>query len=435
MDKFSATYTLPEVFDPNEMGLMTVREYTDYQNPHEKYHPDESYDYTLKRMNEVYDRYKGECQYESGYRFSLWENQFGYLIKLEDEPVAVLHKETLYVLGNFRRHIPKNFFRNRDRVDLSWSRTKRVKYLTEYIPLIRTEHGKDYRGVFFQRKKLKGEMFEFWFAEAPSKNEGTRITVFNSEMQTVGFADDEWGATLITVAKEYRGYGLGSLIGSLWKKWNPNYLSGGYTSRGYKAAKIAWERRVREFLANGWYSQLVKEGRITKERVKKILDGLQGYKNTHKFHFEKHIPKDQPKKQLLIFWDDVTFILYDSRFLVDPDEKYIHGTGFFRDGARGMILYSLEYDPKYRDLTLMTAFQGAKQIGSPIYNNWDDYSGQSFEDFSGLDYVVEDNGNYELIHDVLPLRTLARKEKMVRKKLDPYEEKYHLLMEMAESKW
>lgn len=80
--------------------------------------------------------------------------------------------------------------------------------------------------------------------------------------------------TLLTVAQEYRGKGLGQKIGKIWYKINPSFLSGGFTQAGLNNATRMYFERVREAIESGWYSKWIKDGQISKEKVKEIISAL-----------------------------------------------------------------------------------------------------------------------------------------------------------------
>jgi hypothetical protein len=56
-------------------------------------------------------------------------------------------------------------------------------------------------------------------------------------------------------------------------------------------------------------------------------------------------------------------------------------------------------------------------------------------EWEGIPEVEADGDRISLSRDVIPLKNLAAKERLVRRKMDPYQEAYYLLLEKAEAKW
>ena len=79
---------------------------------------------------------------------------------------------------------------------------------------------------------------------------------------------------MVSTAKEYRGFGFGTLLGKLFRERHPDKDTGGTTYAGSKQVKRIWDNFVREAMASGMYTQLVKQGKITKDRVKEIVKDL-----------------------------------------------------------------------------------------------------------------------------------------------------------------
>ena len=87
----------------------------------------------------------------------------------------------------------------------------------------------------------------------------------------VGSAQDEWGALLIVVAQEYRGFGIGPILGQLMRQYDPNYDTGGVTSAGYNNLVRVHRQFVRNALASGQYSKWLRDGTLTSTQIKAIL--------------------------------------------------------------------------------------------------------------------------------------------------------------------
>ena len=96
------------------------------------------------------------------------------------------------------------------------------------------------------------------------------FAAFDGE-QAVGLAADEWGCWLVAVAQEYRGIGLGTELQRIAREHEPARPSGGFTSRGEAGLRRVHREMVRDALASGRYSRLVREGAIGAERARAVI--------------------------------------------------------------------------------------------------------------------------------------------------------------------
>jgi GNAT superfamily N-acetyltransferase len=287
-------------------------------------------------------------------------------------------------------------------------------------------------GVVLRRFVIGGHRMELRAESQPAYDGMDTIVVLDGMGQIAARGDNEWGATLLRVAKEYRGIGLGRVLARAWYDINPSSVSGGFTSAGRRNAVSAWETRVREFLANGWYSALVRAGRMEKSRVDEILSGL-SKKRPSDF---LEMPADQGERRSLVYVDDdgIAFVLYDARFLDEPDEKWILAYGFLRESSgHGAYFYRMEYEPDVELVATAIALQLARDNGEQLY------VGSAPGDMVPWELipeaVEEHDGHIEIVRDLIPLRTMARQERSVRGPRDPYGQRRDELLELAESKW
>ena len=134
----------------------------------------------------------------------------------------------------------------------------------------------------------------------------------------IGFVIDEWGATLVVVAKEYKGNGIGKLLTFYFRKKHPDRSSGGLTQGGYSNLKNVYREFVKEYLRNGIYSHLVKTGKITPSKVKEIIKSadLENYKPERITDLAKNYNINEITENLL-FWryNDDDFVIFDKKIL------------------------------------------------------------------------------------------------------------------------
>lgn len=460
----AATYPLPSSFPDTEIALMTAAEFLDFKNPQDKFHPSDSYDYSLKQLNKNWNReYIGKFGYGRKGEYSLNRLGKGYYITPHrsyspeeslDLAGVIIGGVLYYDLRNSNlysdlKESKRLQYWDTRRVDIDPSGGviplrgfKAVKYLKDYynsLDPVKDRNIKQYPYILKQFT-VRGELFTLRSEEKPTssnKDEQFSIAILNSEGFRVGVAQDEWGATLISVAQEYRGYGLGELLGEYWYKLNPNSNSGGFTASGEKNALRVWAKRVSEFLNLGWYSELIKSGRLDKIKYNTIMAdyrrfGRYKYRNPLKGMASESSKLN--KREVLIYTDlSSSIIVYDSRFLDDQDEKYILGHVHMGDSPEvGYYVYSIDYESQFRELTTMAALQLAKELDEPLYN------GEGYHDLLDLTGISGFKRKRNYIHvekDYMDLRGLARKEKRMRTRVDPYNGKTYLLQEMAEAKW
>ena len=427
----AATTPLPKSLPKEEIGLMTLEEFLDFRNPGGKWHSSDVYDSNLDKFNKDWRWVHRGRRNTRGGQIDIWQHdqkKDSFKFLKDGEIIAIVHKGTLYhPRTQLLPYIPRYYLVLDEVRDIKIDRTKEVKYLSEIMPLISSaakRHVREYPHLQ-QRIKVQGDYYEVRTEDQPSPNSGTTIAILNSEGQMVARASNEWGATLLQVAKEYRRKGLGKILGKFWYKWNPNFTSGGFTDKGQANATAMWRDRVREFLSRGWYSELLRQRKISKSRIKEILKEL-----GERVKFPPKPP--EPKKEVLVLIDGPSFLIYDKAFFEDQDEKYIYGFGFFRDAPLvGSFLYTIDYEKPFQKLATSIALQMARNNQEKIY------IGQGYGDVLELKGVdVEQDGDYVyLTKDILDLVPLMNYEKRVRRNHDRYDEKYNRLLEMAHSKW
>ncbi len=218
-------------------------------------------------------------------------------------------------------------------------RTKVGKIELEYISIKRPVQyskfdGDKYIGTFSddELKKMGKEPFDY------------SITVTHDNV-VVGSAQDEWGAVLIYVVEEYKGLGIGEELVKMYRKLYPNKQSGGFTSGGYTQNRKYYNWMIKQALSNGIYSDLIKKGEISKERVKEIISSVN---KEYKFSKEKKNKlKDIYKgnNEPVYFIDNNIVIIFDSSLKNINDETLSNiNDKFIKD-----LIYSYVFLVDFKD--------------------------------------------------------------------------------------
>jgi hypothetical protein len=434
----------PVRIEDGEIGLMTASEFLDHWNPGGKMHPSDAYGASLASLNQFVEHPVGRTH--SGERIHKTHDG-GYVLYAKSDdthtPVAVVLDGVLYHTPGWRggryalEYTPDQGLREQTWTKVPVTETKVVKYLRE--PLARALDPRamnlEHYPHVLRRLVLGGEPLEIRSKEAPRKNKGDDLAILDRQGRVIAVAQNEWGATLLMVADEYKGQRLGQVLGQLWYEQNPRFQSGGFTPAGEKAALRMWENRVRELAAAGWYSDLVRSGALTTRRLGQILDGLAGHRAPADLPEPRDAAAPATRKVLVLLDAGYSFVVYDAKALTadEIDESMIYAYGFFRDSEPvGMYLYRIDYEPDFREMATWIALQMARDDGTPIY------VGPGYGDLlelEGPDGVVREGNYVSLREDVLDLAALARAEKRARTPLDRYGEKGMLLLEVADAKW
>jgi hypothetical protein len=207
------------------------------------------------------------------------------------------------------------------------------------------------------------------------------FSIFDGEQQ-VAVTQDEWGCLLVVVAKEYRQFGLGPMLTKLAWEAEPGKSTGGCTPGGAKVVQKVHQDFVREYLRNGTYSKLIKEGAIKLERVQEILKSARlespfvAPAAKQRGNLSTNDPKD-----FLLFEEYGGFILYDRKLkdlLEQGDEernffwmeRCIKGHSFAGGGYHHddkLFLHQLGGDtPQIKKFMFMLALSYAKKERVPI---------------------------------------------------------------------
>lgn len=405
----------------NEPALMTVDEYIEFRNKEGTKHPETAYNWNLEKMNSVIDYFDSYSSHDYIVRT---KNKKDFIIFSRDDKekiIGIIYEKVLYHKKDqpIKKVTIKN---NKDEIELDWNKEEIIKYFDELKDKIVNvkEYNEKKNDKVLNRVKLSGESFVLRMDKYGS------LSLLNDKGFVVGVAQNEWGATLVSVASEYRGKGVGDYLLKEWYKLHPDMSSGGYTRSGEKMDRRYWEDRVREFLSNGWYSELIKKGKLKKERFEEIT------KNIGKRKVKKELVVDEKESKIFVFVEDTQFVIYDSRFYEDQNEDYIYGFGFIRHSQDKYFFYKLDYERKYAELTTRVGMQLAYDNGYKIYIGR--FYGDSVEEKYVPEAIVEKDYIY-LKKPIMDIKKLSKEEKEYRKKHDKFNEMYNSLLETANGKW
>lgn len=132
----------------------------------------------------------------------------------------------------------------------------------------------------------------------------------------VGISQDEWGAILIVVAREYRGFGLGEILSKITREHLPAKSSGGFTSKGAYTFEKTHRAFVRDALTQGRYRDMLRDGTITKDRLQAILASarLDSKRPDSKIAFNSDGGAFAiDKSKWMLYSENNDFIIYDRR--------------------------------------------------------------------------------------------------------------------------
>lgn len=274
-------------FPEEDIGLMTSSEFMHFRNPMGKSHEDSVYSTTVASLNrgkrmasadvthhffgyrhDTKILYKNNREYPNGYDQEAVHGDGCFI--LDGKPVAVMLDDVLYYTPYMPLpHGEKSFpyvqsDRNTVTLRIAPKKMVKVKYIDEYYKKLtdETEYRLSYYPVLMKQTKLGDEQITIRTTDPLpyAKNSGKSVVIMNSENKIIATATDEWGATLLRVAEEYKGYGLGKLLGGIWYQLNPSFGSGGLSPAGKQNSISIWADRVRSLLSSGGYSHLVSTG-------------------------------------------------------------------------------------------------------------------------------------------------------------------------------
>ena len=245
----------PRMIDP---ALLTSEEYLQIVDPDRKTHPNDSYSWTVENMNS-----DGRQEKTSDYPKLLRR------IKLSGLNIEIRLKSEL---KKFCKIGPDGEYL---RID---------GQLQHYSPEEVTRMG--FRGYYYT------------------------VAAFSDDMK-IGTVQDEWGCVLVSVAEEYRGIGLGTILQKLARTMEPDKPSGGFTPAGLAGFLRVHREFVRDALKDNVYLRLVKAGQLSLERVREIVGSA--HVNLRSKPSTKNLSTTNQKDWLLHVSSHGTFVLYDRK--------------------------------------------------------------------------------------------------------------------------
>lgn len=317
--------TRPYVKKDIDPALLTFDEYYDLLNPSRRTHADSAYDWSVEYYN---------------------EEDLG-LYKIENFPTLLKRKKVAGMFFEFRLEKEEKMF---------------VKY-DDNDRLLYDDNGNMIRLTDEEIEALGIDKYRY------------TIGVFNEEGECVGATQDEWGAMLITVAKEYRGLGLGTEIGKLAWEIEPGKDSGGFSPSGRGTLRSIHARYVRDYLESGMYSYLVRTKKLSTKRVRDILasnDYNRSKRSTG--NLKMNDPKDW-----LVMEDHGAYIVYDRKVKDMWDDGTVFDRGYWvektlrgmvytmpdRDGYTRIKVFGGE-DDKVKTFLMKLAIDEAQRDGNPL---------------------------------------------------------------------
>ncbi len=359
----------------------------------------------------------------------------------------------MMTFNEFMEHVNPSGKSHPDSAYNRWTVTDDDFYLNQWKMADLSKKGYKQIGAFTSR----GHQFVIMTAKNEETFNQQDFKIYDvDEDRIVGSLQDEWGTVLIMVPHDYRDFGIGKQLSDLALKYHADKDSGGFTFAGYSSYKKAHARAVQEAIANGTYTSLVRDGKMTKERVIEIVSSVDKKSiNKLKFDTSGNVTTDS-KDWLLYHQDDAEFIIYDKRLIEHYKngelnvtandywtEKFLIGVAYFQDMSSNSK--SIGFNPA-RIFKLHGKDNIKKFLLECLHTQMrDDYDRLVFrpEEISVPEsdaYTVEPVSSLKPFMSIkfkeqpsLDYRKLALAEAKYRKPLDKYGEFENTLREFADS--
>jgi hypothetical protein len=273
------------------------------------------------------------------------------------------------------------------------------------------------------------------------------FAIFDDNDQCVATLQDEWGCVLYIVAQEYRGFGLGPILGKIAWELEPTKTSGGFTSAGYRTFQKVYREMVRNAMKSGLYTKMVQSGKMSVKRAKEIINSakvdIRQTKSTA--NYATHDPKDW-----MLYVGDNDCVLYDKKLKDiykntgnDTDEYWIEkmvlGVCLVRvPHGKGILVQFGGDNDKIKRMMMTYALSYCASEGVPFYVDPEDvkYVDPRFGKVSEhSDYTSGMKRFPVKILDTINFDDFKKHEQMFRKSFDHYQEFHQRLLELAYSKF
>lgn len=428
-------------YDKNKRqpALMTWDEYIVLLNPRDIAHADDAYNVDIKQLNRNYESYLnrdgGAIRYRDHtlYVYTNGKTSDKLILALKnssgDTHFAIIFENVLYYDPLLIDEDKAMSYTSATYHQVKEVQpTKYMKKLAERISV--ASPIEEYPKLIKRIQVRTGEYIEI----RQGNDAWNDVSAFNEDGLRIAFAGDEWGAILIQVAKEYQGLGIGTTLSKIYFDMFPEKESGGLTPSGLAQVRKVWESEVRKFLANGIYSNLIRKGQLSKERLDSILSGLSKHK-VDKIPFPTKKPSQKDKQYIAYYNGSNAFVLYDVEYLMDQNPKYIYAYLHLEQDVYGKVyVYRFDYeDDKDRQTLFYMALQTLTNEGAVLSHGVD---GEDFFKKDDLDHVDINKDKYTLKKNMFGnVNNIFAKEKQLRRRVDKYNEVLYSLLEDAESKW
>ena len=262
----------------------------------------------------------------------------------------------------------------------------------------------------------------------------------------VGTAQDEWGALLIAVAKEYRGFGLGVMLGTLMRGHAPEYDSGGLTQAGYNNLFKVYSGMVKKAMASGTYSKLIRANQMTVARAKEIVDSANLKIKEPSALNPKKTFENKSKDWLMMNSEGGAFILYNKKLIdmylnddvADHFKKDMiigmgYASGGYNQDSTDVIIHQFGgKDDNIKKLMMDLIMSDSQQNGENVRveNSIDKYVDKS-KVRKARNFYNKSETVYTPVKYDIDMSSDFKQEARYRKKRDPYSEFTNWLEETA----
>lgn len=280
--------------------------------------------------------------------------------------------------------------------------------------------------------------------------------------QIVGVAQDEWGALLISVAAEYRGFGIGEQLGVLMRSYVPDYDSGGVTENGYNNLYRVYRQFVNMAAERGDYTKWVNNGEMT---AKKAIEIISQARETRKIKSElqrlelKTVFGNKPEDWLWCNYNDMV-IVYNRKLLDLFEEDFgEYDSAYWREQIIDEFIVGAIYigagPTSHKELNIWQFGGINEKIKQEVFNvglgliaeEYPEYSVRVLKSISKhinddlVEYGSSRNSNEVLIKPIgytkyaQDVRSKFHEEKRIRGKVDKYDEMVIQIAEAATAKY